>query len=322
MGAYFRVSVCVSFTLGVGTVHAEPPVRVWLSGACLPPDVSLDEVRRILEAELAPSVVSISPEGGAAKSENEAVVELDDCTDEPPGAHATFVWHGVKSDRRVELVDTSPDARPRVLALALAEGIRNQTESPKPATDGERHEPLPSAPAAPVPHRRPAVEETPTKGSLRLRAAAHGRYVTRTNTLLAGPEIGVVSPRWSAGVVAFGTQRSSTLGDARLFVFAATGAADLITFGGTFALRTALELGAAVGAGTGYSAVSSFTVWAPHAAVALGFGGAIFVHEAWRIHAFAGGGYATSLTAQGNGNDLASAGGAFVDASLGVEFSL
>ena len=309
---------------GVGALGAKRPGHVVLDATCTPPGVALEDIQRILEAELAPSEVVVRETGQSATNEDDAIIILDGCTDEPPGVHAAFVWHDAMSDRRVDLVDAAVEERPCIVALALAEGIRRAPESREAAPNAAiapKESAAPTTGTEPVPNQRPSP--TSASGTApRLHVAANARYAPRAKTLLGGAELGVAWQRSSVGLIAFGTQRSSSLGDARLLVLAATGSTNVIQFGDSLAMRAVVELGAAIGSGTAYGGASSFTVLAPHVAVALGLGGLFRVGDGWMLQTFAGAGYASVSPCRGMATILASPGGAFVTAALGVEFPL
>ena len=307
------------------SARSEPAMHVLLAGACTPAGVSAEEILRILDAELAP--------GSAAPLRNpedarraDAVVGVDGCTDVPVAARISVYRHGEHRERVVALDDTEPEGRNRVLALALAEAIRNPTtteRSERPAAPWESPAPAPMMPRPAPPVRdetAPASHSRERRRGLAPYASGLLRYVPASSTFAFGVGGGVAWNRESAGLTVLGAHRTDVLGAATLVAVSATASFDPVDLSGDLSLRISGELGAAFATGSPTPAAVGYTSAAVHAAMLGGVVAAFALGPSAELEGFVGGGYASSLDADADGRRVAGLSGGLLAASIAVRF--
>jgi hypothetical protein len=311
----------LAFSATVRVARADDAGVVRVGGPCAPPGTSLSEVLRILQAELAPVRVTTldsneSPFGGV-----DIRIAIQDCTEAPPGARV-IVWNSeARTERLVVLTDATPATRDRTLALALAETVRGLRAAPvllpSPAVIGPPAVPASAPTTALV---KGAHADEPSTKPASVRVGVVGRFVTAESTPLVGVDAGVAWSRIGTGLTVLGTRRETSIGTVTLAVAAATVSLDAVDLGSGVRLRSGTELGVAIAGGSPGPSAKGRTVAAPHVALAAGAAWIVPVGSAWALEGFVGGGYASSLSTEVDGQRTLGLGGAFVTAVLGPRF--
>lgn len=203
--------------MGSGTAAAEPPAAASAPAVTVQP-VTCGELPwsasawlELLRVELSTDGIEVRSGDANPSAESPLVaVKPTQCDQTERTAALTFVSGDLRLTRRLDLADVEPIARPRVVAIALADlirsGIAAQTLTPPAAPSHpiqlDLHIQL-EAPAAPTPTVRkpPAPAPTPTS-SFALFAAAETRLFARGNAGLLGARGGVqVQPIPAVAVV-------------------------------------------------------------------------------------------------------------------------
>jgi hypothetical protein len=313
--------------LSAGIAQADPLALV-LASRCTPAGTSVEEVMRVLSAELAPVQVALVESHEPAADDSRIAVVIDECADLPASARATVWLRGRSSERSIVLGDAAYDARSRTLALAVAEMIREDPAF-EPAPTNEVV--APPKPSSKAPSSAPPTDDSPSPSAPHERSAAAAALVPRASalirlvvsapvTLLAGGDVGVVGRRFGASLTALATQRDTSLGTARLFVIAASVSGEALRFGDHAALRAGGEVGTAFAGGTARHGASEQSGVALHGALGGGWWTGVPTGAGWVLEGYAGAGYASSLTARVDHRDTLTSNGVFVNAALGARF--
>src|SRR5579871_1134657 len=220
---------------------APPPIRVSVP-ACPSYPFAVEAFLGSLEVELAgqvPACCLLAPPGTAAASQTGAPGPLVTLAIEPCAASATAVSvplrdpaRAMQAERRVELGDIRGEARPRALALAVAEMVHALLATPPPAA---RPAAPPPPPEAAAPQRQPGLFL-----SAMLEVEAHPG--NNMSLLGFGASAGLARGRWMAALDLqwMVADPLVDLGDVRTQL-----AAGALTAGPRFALRRAIiDLGA------------------------------------------------------------------------------
>jgi hypothetical protein len=165
------------------------------------------------------------------------------------------------------------------------------------------------------------AEEAPsTQSRAGPRADLSFRYMPSSSTPALGASGEYDWGRFGVGISFLGTGASSDLGTATLFAIAALASFDAFHVTETTSFRVQSELGAAVADGDPAADAKGRTATAVHASLSAGLqqvahldGG---VDLAWVL----GGGFASSLNAEADGQRLVGLGGGFVMIAGGVRF--
>jgi len=220
----------------------------------------------ILRAELGP--VRYDPElaateaaADAAGGGGRAVLRLETVPCDPATASVEATYSDARTERRirkrVDLTDVARDGRARVLALVLAEWLREEPGRDRPPDSApalpasSERPPASPPPAAPAPGRPSPSGSDAAPHRLGLRVAADARVYSSFATPLAGGRIGAsvraralpVRVVLDAGLLAGTTHLEFGAVDVRAAV--ASAGIDLMTGGGRLALAigTRVELG-------------------------------------------------------------------------------
>jgi hypothetical protein len=315
-------------TLVSAEARAEDTGTVSVRGVCMPPGTSGPEVLRILQAELAPSRVRMVDDSPTPRGDHDVVLSIADCSETPSGARVAVWQHGDESELSVTLTDTSPAARSRTFALALAESVRDVLVVPRdPGFTLTPIETPPKQHATPTPGTTPrdaqhvGSGEERTRdavGGLLFRGAAEFRFVPKTSTPLVGADLGVAGRRFAVGLSVLGTERSTPIGSVDLLALAALASADVVDLTPVFKVRASAELGVATASGSPSGTATGHTVASPHAALDAGLAALLPLDARWLLEAYASAGYAASLSADADGRDAAALNGVFVTFDLGL----
>ena len=144
----------------------------------------------LLRVELASDGIGVRSAGSSPPSESAVVaVEPASCDQAAKTAALTFVSGNVRLSRRLDLADVEPIARPRVVAIALADlirsGIAAQAPTPPAAPTEPPHTDLHIQREATPPKKPPAPAP-----SLALLAAGETKRFARSNNGLFGARAG------------------------------------------------------------------------------------------------------------------------------------
>jgi len=192
-----------------------PVIRVF-PPECAETPVSVDDFVDALRVELAgrqPHCCVVGPGGEAATDALKVTLSIDPCEAATQHVEVQVDVTGTQRTiaRQVSLADLPPEARPRALALAVAELIRTAGESPEPAAP-------PPAPAPPVAPERLLLLAGNVAGEIRSHFSLH--------TALWGLRVGgaLAGSRWQISLDAgAATSRNEvSLGDLRILLASAT----------------------------------------------------------------------------------------------------
>ena len=192
-----------------------PVIRVF-PPECAETPVSVDDFVDALRVELAgrqPHCCVVGPGGEAATDALKVTLSIEPC--EAATQHVDVQVDVTATQRtitrQVSLADLPPEARPRALALAVAELIRSAGEAPQP-------EAPPPAPAPPVAPERQLLLAGNVAGEIRSHFSLH--------TALWGLRVGgtLSGSRWQVSLDAgAATSRNEvSLGDLRILLASAT----------------------------------------------------------------------------------------------------
>jgi hypothetical protein len=193
-----------------------PVIRVF-PPECAETPVSVDDFVDALRVELAgrqPHCCVVGPGGEAAATDALKVslsIEPCEAATQQVAVQVDVTATQRTITREVALADLPPEARPRALALAVAELIRSASEAPPP-------EPLPPAPVPVVAPERQLLVAGNLAGEIRSHFSLH--------TALWGLRVGLMlsGSRWQIGLDAgAATSRNEVnLGDLRILLASAT----------------------------------------------------------------------------------------------------
>ncbi|MEO7034982.1 MAG: hypothetical protein ABI548_13820 [Polyangiaceae bacterium] len=303
MRAVLGAAVLSGVLMSSGTVAAEQPAPASAQAILVQPVTcgelpwSVNAWLELLRVELSADGIEVRSADANLTSESPVVaVEPTKCDQTEGTATLTFVSGDIRLTRNLDLADVEPIARPRVVAIALADLIRSGVvaQAPPPAAPSspirlDVHIQL-EAPVAPPPLvLKPLVlKPLAPASSLALFAAAETSLFARDNAGLLGARGGVpIQPIREAALVidanALAGSARDPLGEIRETV--ATLGVSLLGTGGThgasFGVGPRLEAGVGWfrGHATGplvrasstssplvflsLSAIASFPIWAP-----------------------------------------------------------
>ena len=197
MRAVIGAAVLSGVLMGSGTVAAEQPAPASAQGVLVQPVTcgelpwSVSAWLALLRVELAADGIEVRAADANLTSESPVVaVEPAKCDQTERTATLTFVSGDVRLTRNLDLADVEPVARPRVVAIALADLIRSGVVARPPPPTAAPSEPIRldvhiqlEAPRAPP----PIVLKPPAPASsLALFAGAETRLFARGNAALLG----------------------------------------------------------------------------------------------------------------------------------------
>jgi len=300
MRAVIGAAVLSGVLMGSGTVAAEQPAPAGAQGVLVQP-VTCGELPwsasawlELLRVELSADGIEVRSADANATSESPVVaVEPAKCDQTERTATLTFVSGDIRLTRNLDLADVEPIARPRVVAIALADLIRSGVVAQAPPPPAPPSDPIRldvhvrlEAPRAPPPI---LLKPSAPASSLALFAGAETRLFARGNAGLVGARGGAqVQPIREAALVidASGLAGSARdpLGEIRETV--ATLGVSLLGTGGTHG--ASFGVGPRIEAGLGWfrghadgplvrasstssplvffslSAIASFPIWPPY----------------------------------------------------------
>jgi hypothetical protein len=219
MPSAFRRGIVALVAVVIAPVAARaadiPVIRVF-PPTCAEAPVSVDDFVDALRVELAgrqPHCCVVGPSGEAATDALKVMLSIEPC--EAATQHVAVQVEVIATQRtitrEVSLADLPPEARPRALALAVAELIRSAGEPPQP-------EALPPAPVPTVAPERLLVLSGGVAGEIRSHFSLH--------TALWGLRVGLMlsGRRWQISLDAgAATSRNEvSLGDLRILLASAT----------------------------------------------------------------------------------------------------
>lgn len=328
-----------------------------VSAACVVPGTSMQSMLGILRAELAPLEVSAIGTAPVLASPLDIAVAIDACRAAPPAARVAVTRGRTRREQWIELGDVAVAARDRALALALAEsvqglasGVADESTAPpanghpapvategtgardaSAAVDRRASAPQPRAPSSgqtePVAGAsqpagpEPKTQRGPFDDPLSLRVGPLFRYTPRTSTPFFGAGAGIGWRRLAFGLRGLAARDTVPLGSAWEAGILATAAADWLLLGSHAAVRSGVELGAALAKGKPVQPAVGRLAASPHWGVTTSLRLVSPLDPKWDLEALVGGGYASSLTARVDGRDFMSLGGWFVQAALGARWS-
>jgi hypothetical protein len=126
--------------------------------------------------------------------------------------------------------------------------------------------------------------------------------------------------RFGVGLSFLGSWKSTNIGTATLFAIAAMASFDAIQATETTSFRVQSELGVAVAVGSPDAGADGRTATAVHAALSAGLQQIVRLHGGYDLLWLLGGGFASSLNAEANGQRIIGLGGGFVMIDGGMRF--
>lgn len=192
-----------------------PVIRVF-PPECAAAPVSVDDFVDALRVELAgrqPHCCVVGPGGEGATDALKVTLSIEPCEAATQHVEVQVDVTGTRRTiaRQVSLADLPPEARPRALALAVAELVRSAGESPEPAAQ-------PPAPAPPVAPERLLLLAGNVAGEIRSHFSLHtALWGLRVGAALAGHHWQI-----SLDAGAATSRNEVSLGDLRILLVSAT----------------------------------------------------------------------------------------------------
>jgi len=172
--------------------------------SCVGPRSSLGEWVELLRVELAADDVRVElrEEGTSTVRDSYVSVEWPGCSGVPSSATLTFSRGPIQRTRNLPLVGVDPAARPRVVAIAVADLARQGLAAARTSVSSEPASPEPPHEGAQTARRPPATRTDPSGWrSVSILASADAKAFASGHAWLFGPRVGSRIPIGSRFVV-------------------------------------------------------------------------------------------------------------------------